>query len=160
VRTFPSTRHNIGYRCAPRNGLGEEPVIETGTILSYATEYIAATGAAFILFLPVIVLLVVLLIAGDVLRLLLLPFIALFNNLRRRQEPNLDPSWLWTGNANHPRYYRFRPHATGPPSERYATSGRLLGCEASLRGSGADSRGPPAWQPAASDSGFSRRGVG
>ncbi|MEW1950817.1 hypothetical protein AB0280_16390 [Pseudarthrobacter sp902506025] len=68
--------------------------MDTGTILGYAAGYIAAMGGVFLLYLPVIVLLVALLIAGGLLELLLLPFIALFKRLRRRPEPDLDPSWL------------------------------------------------------------------
>ena len=68
--------------------------MDTGTILGYTVGYIAAMGRVFLLYLPVIVLLVVLLIAGGVLQLLLVPFIALFRKLRRHPEPNLDPSWF------------------------------------------------------------------
>lgn len=68
--------------------------MDTGTILGYAAGYIAAMGGVFLLYLPVIVLLIALLLAGGILQLLLLPFIALFNKLRRRQEADLDPSWL------------------------------------------------------------------
>jgi hypothetical protein len=68
--------------------------MDTGTILGYAAGYIAAMGGMFLLYLPVIVLLGALLIAGGILQLVLLPFIALFKKLRRRQEPDLDPSWI------------------------------------------------------------------
>ena len=68
--------------------------MDTGTILAYAAGYLATMGGAFLLYLPVIILLVALLIAGGLLQLLLLPFIALFKKLRRRPEPDLDPSWL------------------------------------------------------------------
>ncbi|MBT2566221.1 hypothetical protein J7I84_06850 [Arthrobacter sp. ISL-85] len=68
--------------------------MDTGTILGYAAGYIAAMGGVFLLYLPVIILLVALLIAGGLLELLLLPFIALFKRLRRRPEPDLDPSWF------------------------------------------------------------------
>jgi len=68
--------------------------MDTGTILGYAAGYIAAMGGIFLLYLPVIVLLVALLIAGGILELLLLPFIALVKKLRRRPPPDLDASWL------------------------------------------------------------------
>jgi hypothetical protein len=68
--------------------------MDTGTIIGYAAGYVAAMGGAFLLFLPVIVLLTALLIAGGVLQLLLLPFIALFKKLRRGQQHNPDPSWF------------------------------------------------------------------
>jgi hypothetical protein len=68
--------------------------MDTGTILGYAAGYMAAMGGIFLLYLPVIVLLVALLIAGGLLELLFLPFIALFTKLRRRPQPDMDPSWL------------------------------------------------------------------
>ncbi|KIC67112.1 hypothetical protein AB0284_19500 [Pseudarthrobacter phenanthrenivorans] len=68
--------------------------MDTGTILSYTAGYLAAMGGVFLLYLPVIVLLVALLIASGLLELLLLPFITLFRRLRRRPEPDMDPSWL------------------------------------------------------------------
>ncbi|MFP5312852.1 MAG: hypothetical protein ACLGH7_10680 [Actinomycetes bacterium] len=68
--------------------------MDTGIILGYAVGYIAAMGGVFLLYLPVIVLLVALLIAGGMLQLLLAPFIALFKKLRRRPERDLDPSWF------------------------------------------------------------------
>ncbi|MEW1812538.1 hypothetical protein AB0284_17760 [Pseudarthrobacter phenanthrenivorans] len=71
--------------------------MDTGTILAYAGGYIAAMGGVFLLYLPVIALLVALLIAGGILQVLLLPFVALFRRLRRRPEQDLDPSWLLDG---------------------------------------------------------------
>lgn len=68
--------------------------MDTGTILSCTAGYLAAMGGVFLLYLPVIVLLVALLIASGLLELLLLPFITLFRRLRRRPEPDMDPSWL------------------------------------------------------------------
>ncbi|MGN8131434.1 hypothetical protein [Arthrobacter sp. RC1.1 241] len=68
--------------------------MDTGTILGYFAGYVAAMGGVALLYLPVIVLLVALLIAGGVLQVLLLPFIALFKRLRRRPETDLDPSWF------------------------------------------------------------------
>jgi hypothetical protein len=68
--------------------------MDIGTISSYVAGYVAAMGGVFLLYLPVIILLVALLIAGGVLQLLLLPFIALFKRLGRRPEPELDPSWF------------------------------------------------------------------
>ncbi|MDP9887664.1 hypothetical protein [Pseudarthrobacter enclensis] len=71
--------------------------MDTGTILGYAASYIAAMGGIFLLYLPVIVLLVALLIAGGVLQLVLLPFIALVKRFRHRPAPDLDASWLLDG---------------------------------------------------------------
>jgi len=68
--------------------------MDTGTILGYTAGYIAAMGGVFLLYLPVIILLVALLIAGGMLQLLLLPFIALFKRLRRHPAADMDPSWL------------------------------------------------------------------
>ena len=68
--------------------------MDTGTILGYLAGYVAAMGGVVLLYLPVIVLLVALLIAGGVLQVLLLPFIALFKRLRRRPETDLDLPWF------------------------------------------------------------------
>ncbi|WP_324645083.1 hypothetical protein [Pseudarthrobacter sp. LT1] len=68
--------------------------MDTGTILSYTAGYIAAMGGVFLLYLPVIVLLVALLISGGVLQLLLLPFIALVKRLRHQPAPDMDASWF------------------------------------------------------------------
>jgi hypothetical protein len=51
-------------------------------------------GGVFILYLPVIILLVALLISGGVLQLVLLPFIALVKRLRHRPAPDMDASWF------------------------------------------------------------------
>ena len=68
--------------------------MDTGTFLAYAAAYMATMGAVFLLYLPVIVLLVALLIAGGILQLLLLPFIALVKRIRRRPPSDLDPTWF------------------------------------------------------------------
>lgn len=68
--------------------------MDTGTILGYTAGYLTTVVGVFLLYLPVISLLVALLIAGGILQLLLLPFIALFKRLRRRPQPDMDPSWL------------------------------------------------------------------
>lgn len=68
--------------------------MDTGTILGYTAGYLATVVGVFLLYLPVISLLVALLIAGGILQLLLLPFIALFKRLRRRPQPDMDLSWL------------------------------------------------------------------
>ncbi|WP_104046163.1 hypothetical protein, partial [Arthrobacter sp. ZGTC412] len=52
-------------------------------------------AGVFLLYFPVVVLCVVLLIAGGVLQLLLLPFVILVRKLRRsRPKPDMDGSWL------------------------------------------------------------------
>lgn len=68
--------------------------MDTGTILGYLVGYIAAMGGVIVLYLPVVVLVIALLIAGGILELLLLPFIALFHRRRHRPEAEPDPPWL------------------------------------------------------------------
>jgi len=75
--------------------------MDTGTILGYAAGYVATMGCVFLLYLPVIILIVALLIAGGLLELLLLPFIALVKRLRRRPAPDLDPSWFLRDRGRH-----------------------------------------------------------
>ncbi len=69
--------------------------MDTGTILAYAFEYLATIAGIFVLYLPVIILVVALLIAGGLLQLLILPFAALVKKLRRRPPADTDPSWLF-----------------------------------------------------------------
>ena len=68
--------------------------MDTGTILGFLAGYLAAITGAFLLYLPVIVLVVALLVTAGLLQLLLLPIIILVRRLRHRQEPDVDPSWL------------------------------------------------------------------
>ncbi|MDQ0693169.1 hypothetical protein [Arthrobacter sp. W4I7] len=57
-------------------------------------RYFAAIAGIFLLYVPDIILIVALLIAGGVLQLLLLPFALLVKRLRRRSQPDTDASWL------------------------------------------------------------------
>lgn len=68
--------------------------MDTGTILGLAGGYVAAMAGIFALYLPVITLIVVLLIAGGLLQLVLLPFTVLVKKLRRRPPTDMDPSWV------------------------------------------------------------------
>jgi uncharacterized membrane protein (Fun14 family) len=68
--------------------------MDAGTILGFTAGYFAAIGGIFLLYVPDIVLIVALLIAGGVLQLLLLPFALLVKRLRRRPQQDTDPSWL------------------------------------------------------------------
>ena len=68
--------------------------MDTGTILAYVAGYISTMGVAFLLYLPVIILIVALLVAGGILHLLLLPFIALVRRIRQKPPPDQDPSWF------------------------------------------------------------------
>jgi uncharacterized membrane protein (Fun14 family) len=68
--------------------------MDTGTILGFTAGYFAAIAGIFLLYVPDIILIVALLIAGGVLQLLLLPFALLVKRLRRRPQPDTDPSWL------------------------------------------------------------------
>lgn len=69
--------------------------MDTGMILGLVGGYIAAMAGIFALYLPVIILIVVLLIAGGLLQLVLLPFIVLVRKLRRRPQADMDPSWVF-----------------------------------------------------------------
>lgn len=69
--------------------------MDAGTILGFILGYFATAAGVFLLYLPVIVLVIVLLIAGGVLQLLLLPFVLLVKRIRRsRPKPDMDGSWL------------------------------------------------------------------
>jgi uncharacterized membrane protein (Fun14 family) len=68
--------------------------MDTGTILGYIFGYLAAMAGIFLLYLPVIILVVVLLIAGGVLQLVLLPFALLIRKLRRRPQAGTDAEWF------------------------------------------------------------------
>ncbi|MDQ0118415.1 hypothetical protein AB0280_00780 [Pseudarthrobacter sp902506025] len=68
--------------------------MDPGTIIGYAAAYLATLTAIFLLYLPEIVLLVALLIAGGLLQLLLMPFVFLVRKLRGRPDVDMDTSWL------------------------------------------------------------------
>jgi hypothetical protein len=69
--------------------------MDTATVLGFTFGYFATIAGVFVLYLPVVVLLVSLLITAGVLRLLLQPFVILIRKLRRsRPEPEMDGSWI------------------------------------------------------------------
>jgi uncharacterized membrane protein (Fun14 family) len=68
--------------------------MDAGTILGFRFGYVAAMAGIFLLYVPDIILVVFLLIAGGVLQLLVLPFALLLRRLRRRPEQDTDALWL------------------------------------------------------------------
>jgi len=68
--------------------------MDTGALLALAGGYIAAGIGVFLLYSPVLVLIVGLLLAAGVLQLLAWPFIVLVRKIRRKPEPPQDGSWL------------------------------------------------------------------
>jgi hypothetical protein len=68
--------------------------MDAGMILGFIFGYFAAIAGVFLLYLPDIVLVVALLIAGGVLQLLLLPLVFVVRRLRRRPQLDMDASWL------------------------------------------------------------------
>jgi uncharacterized membrane protein (Fun14 family) len=68
--------------------------MDAGTILGFSFGYVAAMAGIFLLYVPDIILVVFLLIAGGVLQLLVLPFALLLRRLRRRPEQDTDALWL------------------------------------------------------------------
>ncbi|TLM86305.1 hypothetical protein FDW83_00655 [Pseudarthrobacter sp. NamE2] len=68
--------------------------MDTGALLALAGGYIAACIGVFLLYSPVLVLIVGLLLAAGMLQLLAWPFIVLVRKIRRKPEPPQDGSWL------------------------------------------------------------------
>lgn len=68
--------------------------MDTGALLALAGGYIAAGIGVFLLYSPVLVLMVGLLLAAGALQLLAWPFIVLVRKIRRKPEPPQDGSWL------------------------------------------------------------------
>lgn len=68
--------------------------MDPGAVSALIVGYIAAISGVFLLYSPLIVLVVVLLLAGGLLQLLAWPFLALIHKLRRKPEPPQDTSWL------------------------------------------------------------------
>ena len=68
--------------------------MDTGTLVALAGGYIAAGVGVFLLYSPVLVLIVGLLLAAGMLQLLAWPFIALVRKIRRKPGPPHDGSWL------------------------------------------------------------------
>ena len=68
--------------------------MDAGAVLGLIGGYVAAGITVFLLYSPVLVLVVCLLLTAGVLRLLAWPFLFLFHKLRRKPEPPADNSWL------------------------------------------------------------------
>jgi membrane protein implicated in regulation of membrane protease activity len=68
--------------------------VDPGTVLALAGGYIAAAVGIFLLYSPVLLLMVGLLLAAGLLQLLAWPFIVLIRKLRRKPERPQDSSWL------------------------------------------------------------------
>jgi membrane protein implicated in regulation of membrane protease activity len=68
--------------------------VDPGTVLALTGGYIAAAIGVFLLYSPVLLLMVGLLLAAGLLQLLAWPFIILIRKLRRKAERPQDSSWL------------------------------------------------------------------
>jgi len=68
--------------------------MDSGTLLALAGGYIAAGIGVFLLYSPVLFLVVGLLLTAGVLQLLAWPLVVLVRKLRRKSEPPQDSSWL------------------------------------------------------------------
>jgi uncharacterized RDD family membrane protein YckC len=68
--------------------------VDPGVALALIAGYIAAAFGVFLLYSPVLILVVGLLLAAGMLQLLAWPFIVMIRKLRRKPEPPQDGSWL------------------------------------------------------------------
>ncbi len=68
--------------------------MDAGAVLGLIGGYIATAVGVFLLYSPVLVLVLCLLLSAGVIQLLAWPFVALFRKLRRKPEPPSDGSWL------------------------------------------------------------------
>jgi hypothetical protein len=68
--------------------------MDPGVVLALVGGYIAAAIGVFLLYSPVLFLVVGLLLTAGLLQLLALPFIVLIRKLRHKHEPPQDTSWL------------------------------------------------------------------
>ena len=68
--------------------------MDPGAALALIVGYIAAAIGVFLLYSPVLLLVVGLLLAAGLLKLLAWPFLILVRKLRRKPEPPQDGSWL------------------------------------------------------------------
>ena len=68
--------------------------LDASVLLALIGGYIATAVGVFLLYSPVIVLIICLLLTAGLLRLLAWPFIALVRKLRRKPEGPQDSSWL------------------------------------------------------------------
>ena len=68
--------------------------MDTGAVLAFIGGYFAAAAGVFLLYSPVIVMVLALLVAAGLLQLLAWPFLSLVRKLRRKPGPPQDGSWL------------------------------------------------------------------
>jgi uncharacterized RDD family membrane protein YckC len=68
--------------------------MDPGVVLALVGGYIAAAIGVFLLYSPVLFLVVGLLLTAGLLQLLAWPFIVLIRKLRHKHEPPQDTSWL------------------------------------------------------------------
>jgi hypothetical protein len=68
--------------------------VDPGAVLALMAGYIAAGVGVFLLYSPVLVLVVGLLLTAGLLQLLAWPFVVLIRNLRHKPKPPQDGSWL------------------------------------------------------------------
>lgn len=68
--------------------------VDPGTALALIVGYMAAAIGVFLLYSPVLFLVVGLLLAAGLLQLIAWPFLVLIRKLRRKAEPPQDGSWL------------------------------------------------------------------
>ncbi|MFF1251586.1 hypothetical protein ACFVYC_03720 [Pseudarthrobacter sp. NPDC058329] len=68
--------------------------MDPGTAMALIAGYVAAAFGVFLLYSPVLILVVWLLLAAGLLQLLAWPFIVMVRKLRRKPEPPQDGSWL------------------------------------------------------------------
>jgi hypothetical protein len=68
--------------------------VDPGAVLALIAGYIAAGVGVFLLYSPVLVLVVGLLLTAGLLQLLAWPFLVLIRKLRHKPKPPQDESWL------------------------------------------------------------------
>ena len=68
--------------------------MDAGTVLGLIGGYVATAVGVFLLYSPIVVLVVCLLMTAGILQLLAWPFAAILRRLRRKPEPPQDGSWL------------------------------------------------------------------
>ncbi|MHC6595051.1 hypothetical protein [Arthrobacter sp. C152] len=77
--------------------------MDTGTILGFSFGYLATIAGVFLLYLPIIAMVLVLLVVTGILELIVLPFSLLIHKLRRADRaPDMDRTWIPGGPAGRP----------------------------------------------------------
>lgn len=75
--------------------------MDAGTVLGFAMAYLATVAGVFLLYSPVLVLVVALLVSAGLLRLVLLPFTLLLRKIRRTAPAQeTDDSWFPGSRSN------------------------------------------------------------